>query len=169
MENKIDLRVKAKNIRKGLDMENISRKLCENIRNLDEYKKAKHVLIFYPLENEVDTLDLISEDKNFYLPRIKYEDLEICPYKLGDELNSSSFKTKEPLTTPVSPEILDIIIVPALMADKNNYRLGYGKGFYDRLLLQTSATTILPIPKELVIEKLSIDSHDKKVDIVMTI
>ena len=55
------------------------------------------------------------------------------------------------------------------MADKNNYRLGYGKGFYDRLLLQTSATTILPIPKELVIEKLSIDSHDKKVDIVMTI
>lgn len=167
MTNKTELRIIAKSIRKGLDIKNISKKLCEKIANLEEYKKAKNVMIFYPLENEIDLIPLINSEKNFYLPRINGDDLEICPYKLGNELKLSRFKTKEPLTNAVSPKILDIIILPALKVDKNNYRLGYGKGYYDRLLEKTNAITIIPIAKELITDTLPIESHDKKADIVL--
>ncbi|MBR2526366.1 5-formyltetrahydrofolate cyclo-ligase, partial [bacterium] len=86
----------------------------------------------------------------------------------GDTLNESPFKTKEPQTKPENPDIIDLIILPALAADKNNFRLGYGKGYYDRLLSKTTAKTILPIAKELVFENLPVESHDKQVDIVIT-
>lgn len=168
MDNKTDLRIKAKNIRKTLDIDKISKILCKKIRILDTYKKAKNVLIFYPLNYEINLLELLSDNKNFFLPRINGESLEICPYKKGDILKESSFKTKEPVTKAENPNILDLIILPALASDKKNYRLGYGKGYYDRLLSKTTAKTILPIAKELVFENLPVESHDKQVDIVIT-
>jgi len=168
MDNKTDLRIKAKNIRKTLDIENISKVLCQKIKLSDIYKNAENVLIFYPLPNEINLLELLSDDKNFFLPRINGENLEICPYKQGDILKESSFKTKEPTSDAKNADILDLIILPALAADKNNYRLGYGKGYYDRLLSVTKAKTILPISKELVFDKLPIENHDMPVDIVIT-
>ena len=168
MDNKTDLRIKAKNIRKSLDIENISKIICKKIRQSDIYKSAKNVLIFYPLPNEINLLELLSDNKIFFLPRINGENLEICSYKKGDTLKESSFKTKEPQTKAKNPNILDLIILPALAADKNNYRLGYGKGYYDRLLTITKSKTILPIAKELVFEELPIESHDKPVDLVIT-
>ncbi|MBQ7450370.1 5-formyltetrahydrofolate cyclo-ligase, partial [bacterium] len=62
------------------------------------------------------------------------------------------------------------IIVPALSVDKNHYRLGYGKGYYDRFLNNFSVLpkTLTPIFSELIIEKLPRESHDKKIDIIIT-
>lgn len=169
MQNKTDFRAKAKIIRKELEFETISKKLCKKILQLEEFQKASNVLLFHPLKYEVNTLSLISEDKNFYLPRVNGNDLEICLYKNGDKLCTSCFNVLEPITKGVCGEILDIIILPALMADKHNYRLGYGKGFYDRFISKTNAITILPIPKELIVEKLPTEPHDKKVDIIITV
>ncbi len=168
MKNKTELRLIAKNMRKSLDIQKISTEICSKIRLLDIYKKAKNVLLFYPLRNEINLLDLINNEKNFYLPRINGEDLEVCQFQLGDKLKESSFKTKEPLTNPINIEILDLILLPALAADKNNYRLGYGKGYYDRLLEKTNAYTILPIAKELVFENIPTENHDKKVNLIIT-
>jgi 5-formyltetrahydrofolate cyclo-ligase len=58
--------------------------------------------------------------------------LEVCPYRIGDNLKKSEFGVLEPLSDNVDAKILDLVIVPALMADKMGYRLGYGGGFYDR-------------------------------------
>ncbi len=167
MDSKTELRIKAKNIRKTLDIKNISHKLCEKIKALDEYKNAKNVLIFYPLEYEVNLLELINNEKNFYLPKIKDETLEICPYKHGDMLKLNQFRIQEPITKSVSSDNMDLIILPALAADKNNNRLGYGKGYYDRLLKNTKATTILPLPKVLIFEQIPTEEHDKTVDILL--
>ncbi len=167
MQKKTDLRIKAKTIRKGLDIKNISHILCEKIRNSEEFKTAKNVMIFYPLKDEIDLLELLTEDKNFYLPRMNGLSLNVCPYKKGDKLEVKAFGVKEPRTAAVSAKILDLILVPALMADKNNYRLGYGKGFYDRLITHTDAKTIVCLPKELIVEEIPTEPHDKKVDIVI--
>ena len=167
MDNKTDFRLRAKTIRKGLDMQKISLALCEKIRFCDVYKSAINVLVFYPLENEVNVLPLLGDDKQFYLPRISGENLEICPYKAGDELILSKFKTKEPVLNAVESNILDLIILPALAADKKKYRLGYGKGYYDRLLSYTNAVTVLPIAKELVFEQIPVEKHDKPCDILI--
>ena len=60
MHKKTDLRTKAKTIRKGLDIKNISHSLCERVRDIEEFKTAKNVMIFYPLKDEIDFLELLD-------------------------------------------------------------------------------------------------------------
>lgn len=168
MDNKSDLRLRAKSIRKNLDIEVLSNVAVEKIRNLDIYKNAQNILIFYPMKFEINVLELLKDDKNFYLPKVKGENLLICPYEFGDELSKSSLNIKEPCSNPITPNIIDLAVIPGLMVDKSNYRLGYGGGFYDRFLAQNShIKTILPISKELIIEKLPVEKFDKKFDIVL--
>ena len=160
MFNKDDLRQKAKDIRNELDMKSISSKIVSNIRNLEEYKNSKHVMLFYPLGNEVDLLELLNDDKQFYLPRVKGEDLEVCPYKLGDKLLKSDFKVLEPINEPINKNLLDLVFVPALCVDEKCNRLGYGKGFYDRFLNDFEGCSIIPIPKELVFSNVCANRND---------
>ncbi len=160
---KPNLRKWAKEERKNLDMQAISKKLVEKLRQTEEYKQAENIMIFYPKEDEVNLLSLLDDNKNFYLPKIEGQDLLCCPYCKEDELCESCFKTKEPLTEP-SNKILDLILVPALAVDKNNYRLGYGGGFYDRFLKNKPCTKIVCIPSKLIIKTVYPESFDIPVD-----
>ena len=169
MNDKTLLRKNAEFIRRNLDIKLISETIISKIVDMNIFKFSKNIMIFYPLKYEINLLPLLNyTDKKFYLPRINGENLECCPYKLGDELKKSVFNTQEPITESVDIEILDLIFVPALMVDKNNYRLGYGKGFYDRFLSGTNAITAVPIAKEMVVEKLPAEMHDVAVEYVIT-
>lgn len=169
MVEKKELRKKAKEIRTSLDMKELSAKIIANILQQEEYKKAKNVMIFYPLKHEVDLLGLLEINKSFYLPKVQGDNLLVCPYKKGDKLIESKFQTKEPITEPVNPDILDIIFVPALMADKNCNRLGYGGGFYDRFLSDKSikAVKIIAIPSQLITDNLPCEDFDIKMDLIV--
>lgn len=176
MLTKIELRKKAKEIRNTLDMDQISGRIVASIRTLEMYQDAQHIMIFYPLPDEINLLPLLRDyekdeegAKNFYLPKVEEDDLYVCPYSLGDELTESKFGTNEPRTQPINPEFLDIIFVPALMVDKKFYRLGYGCGFYDRFLDKNAhkAVKIVPIPSNLIIDKLPHDKFDFAVDIIV--
>lgn len=164
MKNKTDYRIYAKNLRKTLDMKKISQNLTDKIRKLEVYKSAKHVMLFYPTKYEVDLRDLLRDDKNFYLPKVLGENLLVCPY--DKNLKKSVLNIMEPQTAPVKPDILDLIIVPALMADKEGYRLGYGKGYYDRFL-PDNIFSICAVPNELFIKKIPHDLFDKKVNLIL--
>ena len=75
MKNKKELRKKAKDIRKTLNIERISKDIIVKIENFELFQQAKNVMIFYPLENEINLLDLLKHsEKNFYLPRTINED-----------------------------------------------------------------------------------------------
>lgn len=160
MFNKDNLRQKAKKIRNKLDMKCISSRIVSNIRKLEVYKNSKHVMLFYPLENEVDLLELLNDDKQFYLPRVKGENLEVCPYKLGDKLLKSNFKVLEPINEAVDKNMLDLVFVPALCVDNKCNRLGYGKGFYDRFLDDFEGVSIIPISQSLIFSDICADRHD---------
>lgn len=169
MDNKIAMRHNAKEIRKSLDMERISRVLCDKIRENNYYKSAKNVMLFYPTRFEVNLLNLLNDDKNFYLPRVLGDDLQVCPYKSGDKLERSSFGILEPVSNSINKDCLDLVIVPALMADKRGYRLGYGGGFYDRFLkdLNLKIRTVTLIPECLFVEVLPIEDFDTPVNEVI--
>lgn len=169
MNNKTVLRINAKELRKTLDMKSMSENLVQKIREHEIYKYSKHVLLFYPTKYEVNLLELLKDDKKFYFPRVKEKDLLVCPYDKNVRLEKSKFNILEPCSNPVDAQILDLIIVPALMVDKEGYRLGYGGGFYDRFLsaLEDKVTTICPIPKELFTEKLPHDCYDIMVNIIV--
>lgn len=168
MNNKSELRIIAKDIRKTLPLENLSKKAVEKIRMCNLYCEAQNVMIYYPTLHEINLLELLKDNKNFYLPRVNGVYLDICPYKTGDTLKKSNFGIYEPTNESVECNILDLVIVPALMADSQDYRLGYGGGYYDRFLCN-SFKTIVVIPKELYVEKLPTEQHDKKTDKVIII
>ena len=169
MNSKQELRKYIKEKRKTLDINYISKQLVEKLINSDIFIQAKHVMLFYPLDYEVNLLKIIEDSsKNFYLPKIHENNLLCCPYQKDCHLNITKFKTKEPTTTPIDKSIIDLVIVPALAVDKNNYRLGYGGGFYDRFLKDITCTKITCIPKTLIEETVFPEEHDIKIDLVIT-
>jgi len=159
---KSQLRQNAKQIRAGLDMAAISRELCAELRKQAYYKRAKHVMIFYPLPGEVDVRELLNDlGKSFYLPRVEGDSLKCCPF--GD-LRRSQLGITEPCTDATDADNLDLIIVPALMADRGGNRLGYGGGFYDRFLAANpSIPSVVLIPDALVTDELPTEPHDVRV------
>ena len=70
----------------------------------------------------------------------------------------------------ISLDIIDLVIIPAVAADKNGYRLGYGKGYYDRLLplLHPRCIKIVLVYSKLLFDSVYPDEFDVKADIVIT-
>lgn len=168
MDNKTDLRVRAKSIRKTLDIVGISEKAVKQIRQMNLYQNAQNVLIFYPMQNEINLLGILEDSKTFYLPKVCGNELLVCPY--SDKLEKSPFNVCEPCSNPVSADVIELAIVPALMTDIDGYRLGYGGGFYDRFLAANPhIKTIVPIAKELFVDKLPCDEFDVRVDYIVTV
>lgn len=165
MDSKSKIRNWAKEERKKLDIEKLSIKLVLELKKAKEYQNAKNVLLFYPLANEINLLSLLEdESKKFYLPKIDGRNLLCCPYKKGDELCESCFKTKEPLSEPTTKSLIDLVILPALAVDKNNYRLGYGGGFYDRFLADTKVFKIVCLSKVFYLDSIFPEKNDIPVD-----
>ena len=160
MNDKNSLRKYIKEIRKTLDIEQISSLIVSNIRSMQEYVEANKVMIFYPLVYEIDLRDLLTDDKEFYLPRMSGKQLECCSYNKNDILEVAKFSVKEPTSDSVDKNLMDIIFVPALCVDNNCMRLGYGKGYYDRFLSDYKGLTIIPIPDELVYDDVCANSND---------
>ena len=173
MISKTDFRKHFLEKRKTLNTKVLSDSVCKNIINTDIYKKAQNIFAYYPLPFEVN-ISLLFKDisKNWFLPKIKGDNLKFYEYEYGDKLNTGAFNVLEPakfFSTEIYP---DLIIVPALCVDKNNYRLGYGKGYYDRFLEkyseENSPITISPIFSCLITNSLPIEMNDKKIDIIIT-
>lgn len=164
------LRQKAREIRRGLELDALSRAICRQIAQMQNFRSANNVLLFHPTECELNLLQLCEFDKNFYLPRVEGKKLLICPYDCNIKLEKSLFNLLEPCSAPVSPQVIDFAIIPCLMADRRKYRLGYGGGFYDRFLpeLRSDCVKISAVASMLVIEKLPTNEFDLPVDYIVS-
>ena len=168
MNDKQQLRKWAKAF--GKLREDASYKLVHKLIETDEYKQAKNIMLFYPMKNEVNLLELLQDNsKTFYLPKVDGKNLLCCVYKNGDILCESCFKTLEPTSKPIDKNIIDLVIVPALCCDKNNFRLGYGGVFYDRFLADYKGKTVVCLPKELVVDTIYPDKFDIAVDNIVIV
>jgi 5-formyltetrahydrofolate cyclo-ligase len=137
-----------------------------HIAEIPEVKEAQTIASYFSYGDEPDTralnLHLISLGKTLLLPRIKGEELEWVKWKGDDEQISSHSLVPEPIGDAISDmSTIDVMLIPALAMDKAGYRLGQGKGFYDRALKNLSAFTIgIIFPHELLSQSLAIDSWD---------
>lgn len=155
----------------------ISKRIVKNILELEEFKSAKNVMLFYPKDDEIDLLGLLScKDKEFYLPRceqdVKTHSMCVCKYQLEDELQKSRHKIYEPICEALKDlSVLDIVFVPALCADKNCNRIGYGAGYYDNFFKENKnlkAKKIIVLAKDLMAENIPIEAHDIPCDMLIT-
>ena len=133
--DKKEARTIALRDRKLFDNVERSKKVLDYIISNKLLDKYDNIAIYYPIGKEIDIMDLVKvyKDKNFYLPKT-LDEIEFVKYKLTDELINGPFNTKEPVGKKVNRDLIDCFIIPCVAISKNNQRIGYGKGYYDRYL-----------------------------------
>lgn len=153
------------------DRYNKSMIIKNKILDLDIYKNSKVVAIYYSMKSEVDTKELIEESlslgKKVLLPRIINKNKMIF-ITINKETNyeRNSFGVMEPIGEEYSD--IDLIICPGVAFDKDNNRLGYGRGYYDKYLAKHNIYKIGICYKEQLIDKIDTDEYDIKMDMIVT-
>src|SRR5262245_34543750 len=152
MMNKPSLRAEAMRRRDALDdREQRSATLCQRILALPSYIAARAIHCYLPMRSEVDTRPLIADalahGKRVAVPVVIPKADELSHAWLeslaAGALAPGTFGTFNPRDSrPAAPGDWDVAIVPLLAFDRRGYRLGYGKGYYDRLLAARTVTTI---------------------------
>lgn len=166
------LRKNAKLIRKNINVEQCSCDIVKNILNWDYYNQCSNVMIFYPIGTEYSLLPLLQDrTKTFLFPHIEGETMYPVIYEETSGFVKGAFEINEPQGKKILDyNLIDMVFVPALAADLRGYRLGYGKGFYDRFLqhMSSKCLKVIPVSSKLIFESLKIEVHDQKCDYLIT-
>ena len=149
--------------------------LCEHLA--DALGSFDTVLCFYPSKGEPNILPVIKElihvGKRIYLPLTHKEPPSLEFFEVSDlelDLETGAFgipAPKQDLTKLANIENA-VCVVPALAFDKRGYRVGYGKGFYDRFLYDKAIPTVGVCYSEFLTNMLPNDKNDVSVDIIIT-
>lgn len=142
---KQELRVKYKNLRQAMSLEEIQDKSLDIANNLLDLNIWQHIYfhVFLTMEeqHEVHTdfiLNILAgKDKEVIVSRTDFEHFKMIHYLLTDNtrLVKNQYGIPEPADgIEVPSKRIDVVFVPLLAFDENGQRVGYGKGFYDRFL-----------------------------------
>jgi 5-formyltetrahydrofolate cyclo-ligase len=152
-----------------------SAQVVTRVLALEELQKAETILAFASIRNEVRTHALIdalhTQGKRVLLPRVADRGLTLHLATQGAELPSGAFSVPEPPSGAprVSADEVDFALIPALAVDPRGYRIGYGGGYYDRLVpqLRNAITCALVYDFQLVAEVPELP-FDEAVDLIVT-
>ncbi len=164
--------------RKNLDdATSLAHSLSIQNRLLDtiEYSDAAAIALYSPIHNEVCTEAILhaahASGKRVAYPRVRGRHLDFIEVGEPADLQSGAFGVLEPVGTAcVSATDLDMLVVPGIAFDLDGYRLGYGKGFYDRALHGgMSRGTLVGLCYEFqLVSELPIETHDIGMDLLIT-
>lgn len=160
-----------------------SQGLFELVSELDIFSNARQIAFYQPIDGEVDPSPLLQyalrEGKSCYLPVISEanpEFVSFAPYDENTELSENQWGVAE----PPAPEIItsatdfDLVFVPLVAFDKYCFRLGMGKGFYDRtfsfkIFNRQSRPLLIGLAHDCqYTEPLEVKSWDVRLDAVIT-
>lgn len=183
-ENKNRLRDEYLASRKALDPQlkkAMDEKICRSLISLAAYRYADVLLVYYPMPDEIDIKEFIkhawSDGKSIAFPRCRRENRSMTFHIVSsfDELSEDGmFGIPEPLPgLPVyNPENSRLqqsaCIVPAVIYDREGYRIGYGKGYYDRYLPLFSGSRIGVCYSNFIINKVPRGKYDLAVNVLVT-
>ena len=139
-------------------------------------KENLKLALYYPSGFEINILKLIENkymiNKNILLPVIEENNrMSFFSWKKNNVLLVNKYGILEPIKNKF--KIPNLILVPILAFDRNKYRLGYGKGFYDRYLNKylKKSSNILTVGVAFSFQKyhkLPIEKNDVKLDYILT-
>lgn len=148
--------------------------ICTKVIARPEWQKADTVCLYFSQSHEVDTKPLLAAalnaEKIVVFPRIEKDILILHQIVSIKDFVRRKYNILEPKkSTPiVDPASVNLFIVPGVAFDREGYRLGHGKGYYDRLLASTDAPKIGLAYACQVIEELPHSSYDVPVTTVVT-
>lgn len=179
---KKELRKKILAVRDNLSKEawqEGSRVIFERLITLNEFMAAQKIFIFINFRSEVDTKPIIEyllkKGKKVIVPYTDVKNKTLKLYYLNnfDELVEGSYGILEPdpkKAIEANIEDVDLVIVPGSVFDEKGGRIGYGGGFYDRLLpsIRKEVKTVAISFDFQVIEEVPMGYYDRRVDIIVT-
>ncbi|MEM8718601.1 MAG: 5-formyltetrahydrofolate cyclo-ligase [Cyanobacteria bacterium P01_G01_bin.39] len=147
--------------------------ICDRLKSSTIFQQAQTILAYFSFRQEADLTELFTQNKDWAFPRCVGKSLVWHTWKLGENLQSGQYGITEPLNSAlvIDPASADLILVPTVAADRRGYRLGYGGGFYDRLLSSQECSKIPTIGIVFdfaYIAELSTDSWDVKLNFICT-
>lgn len=179
-ERKNLLRAKHKKIRATFceDIKkNLDRVLYEKFIELKEYKESKILFAFVSMPIEVNTLPILekalADGKLLALPKCRQNEPVMDFYEVNslEQLKKGRYSIMEPdaeLCRQITDYSEGICLVPGLSFDLYGYRLGFGKGYYDRFLENFGGTTAGLCYSRCIEQKLPHGIYDKTVNIIIT-
>lgn len=142
---------------------------------LEEYRSAGAIGLYAPVDNEVSTelifRDAARQSKKIFYPKANASRKNISFYRVRDltELTPGYAGILEPATTEKGEvDAMALLVIPGLAFDLNGNRLGYGLGFYDRLLQNYHGCKIALAYEFQLSDSLPTCSTDVAVDIIVT-
>ena len=126
------------------EIEQKSADIVEQVILLHEYVRARGIACYVSKDSEVNTRlilrNALDRGKRVLVPVVKTGDIELFFSEikdLGKELQPGTFGILEPkpeFVRPVELDAVDLIFVPGIVWDREGYRLGWGRGYFDRAL-----------------------------------
>ncbi|MBQ8338025.1 MAG: 5-formyltetrahydrofolate cyclo-ligase [Oscillospiraceae bacterium] len=177
---KNELRKRLKELRKGLDPRDKAKmdmSIAQNLFSLKGFTSAQKFLCYISEKTEVDTEDVINrlleQNKVVAAPKLCDSEGNMNFHIITSlsQTQKSSFGVREPNADACNK--LDdfsnsVCILPALAFDKSGFRLGYGKGCYDRFLSSYNGLKIGVCYENCIFDNLPKDKFDITADIVVT-
>lgn len=151
-----------------------SREIATKFFSLDEVRTASAILFYASFRSEVETHDMIrrarAEGKRVVLPKVKGKDLALFEIRDFDrDVGPGAWDIPEPVSgRPATLDGIDVIVVPGAAFDELGNRLGYGAGFYDKLLPAFSKTTVALAFELQIVPSVPADAHDVPVRKIVT-
>ena len=181
-EGKTDLRARIKRQRRSLAPNEVAERSGRVATALEEwpfYEEACTILFYASFQNEVDTFCLMSRaleaGKRVVLPRVQVVGKRLHLHRvksLENNLESGPYGIKSPASgcPKVAPSDLDLMVLPGLAFDRQGFRLGFGGGYYDRLLesLNPEIITVGLAYEFQVVDEVPHEDHDQPVQYVAT-
>ncbi|MFQ5674065.1 MAG: 5-formyltetrahydrofolate cyclo-ligase [Nitrospinales bacterium] len=157
-----------------------SRKIAGNLYSLKAFAESQNILFYLSLEKEVQTDAMIARSfelgKKVYVPSVDNESYGLRITELPGldiEFETGTYGIREPgkqYRHFVSAARIDFVVVPGLVFDRQGGRVGFGGGYYDRLLKKLSprAVTAGVAFDFQVVESIPLAPHDVKVRKIIT-
>ena len=161
------------------EKEKKDRKIRERLFRLGEFADARVVMLFASFRSEVDTLPVIEhalgKNKTVILPRVdrKNRRLKLYNVKSTSELVTGYMGIPEPAEDrerEVQASGIEMVLMPGLAFDPAGNRIGYGGGYYDRLVdgMDPKPPLVAVAYEEQIVDRVPAEDHDILVDIIIT-
>ena len=143
--------------------------IVKNTVNIIKKLNAKTVMLYLPMNGEVDITGITELPLRFYVPVTHGVEIKPAEYNADQKL----IKVKFGVSVPECPiytdkHSLDLVLVPAVAVDREKNRMGYGKGCYDRFLADMDCVKAAVCFDFQVTDSLNTQPHDVKMDYIIT-
>lgn len=148
--------------------------IMQQVESLPQFKEAQTVLLYWSMEDEVQTHDFVNrwyKEKTLLLPCVDGDDLRLRQYTGPECLKEGE---QFGIGEPTGPEFTDLervemIIVPGVAFDRTGNRMGRGRGFYDRLLKSTPRAFKVGVAFNFqMVDRVPTEDFDVPMDAVLT-